>query len=67
MNTAAAKENAESIFKAPPKKEEQPGRKTHAVLENISDAELERRLSELHNEQLRRVEAKREKLEEGAS
>lgn len=66
MNATAAKEAAESVFKPAPKQEEKPGRKEHAVLVDISDAELERRLNELANERLRRMEAKREKVEEEA-
>lgn len=66
MNATAAKEAAESVFKTQPKQEEKPGRKEHAVLVDISDAELERRLDELRNERLRRLEAKREEAEEGA-
>lgn len=61
-----AKAEAESVFKPQPKHEEKPGRKEHAVLVDISDAELERRLDELRNERLRRIEAKREEAEEGA-
>jgi len=66
MNATAAKEAAEAAFKPAPKQEEKPGRREHAVLPDISDAELERRLIELRNEQLRRIELKREELEEGA-
>lgn len=61
-----AKAEAEAAFKPQPKAEDTPGRKTHAVINDISDAELERRLIELRNEQLRRTEAKRHELEEGA-
>lgn len=63
---ATAKAEAESLFKTKPKQEEKPGRREHAVLVDISDAELERRLDELRNEKLRRLEAKREEMEEGA-
>lgn len=62
----AAKEAAEAAFKLAPKQEEKPGRREHAVLTDIADAELERRLNELQNERLRRIEAKREELMEGA-
>lgn len=61
-----AKSAAEAAFKSMPKEEEKPGRREHAVLKDISDAELERRLMELQNERLARVEAKREEMEEGA-
>jgi hypothetical protein len=63
---ATAKAEAELAFKPQSKQEDQPGRRTHVAMEQISDAELDRRLAELRNEQLRRVEAKREELEEGA-
>lgn len=66
MNVTAAKAEAESVFKPQPKQEEKPGRKEHAVLVDISDAELERRMNELRNERLRRLEAKREEAEESA-
>ena len=66
MNAVAAKEAAEAAFKAPPKQEDKPARREHAVLVDISDAELERRMNELQNERIRRLEAKREELEEGA-
>lgn len=61
-----AKAAAEAAFKTAPKQEDQPGRRTHVDMKQISDAELERRLIELRNEQLRRVEEKRHELEEGA-
>lgn len=66
MNATAAKEAAESVFKPASQKEEKPGRREHAVLTDIADAELERRLNELNNERMRRMEAKRAELEEGA-
>lgn len=66
MIAAKQKAEAESLFKPTQLQEEKPGRRTHAVMEDLSDRELERRLDELRNEQLRRTEAKREELEEGA-
>lgn len=66
MIATAAKEAAEAAFKPAQKQEEKPARKEHAVLVDISDAELERRMNELRNERLRRLEAKREEAEESA-
>ncbi len=61
-----AKAHAEAAFRPAPKQEEQPGRREHAVMKDMSDSELERRLAELRNEQLRRTEEKRHELEEAA-
>lgn len=63
---STVKADADALFKPTQKEEEKPGRREHAVLVDISDAELERRMNELQNERLRRIESKREEAEEGA-